>query len=52
MLEQSQPDPNKFLALSWDPKATRLGNKVNKHYRYFVNCPLEHTVFIDENTFD
>ena len=51
-MEDSQPDPEKYLALSWDPKATRLGKKASKHYRYWVNTPLEDTPFIDKNTFD
>lgn len=52
VLEEIQPDPSKFQALSWDPKASRLGTKVNKHYRYYVKEALENTPFIDENTFD
>jgi hypothetical protein len=52
VLEEIQPDLSKFMALSWDPKASRLGTKVNKHYRYYVKEALESTPFIDENTFD
>lgn len=40
------------MPLSWDPKASRLGKKVSKHYRYFVDTPLEDSKFIDDNTFD
>lgn len=52
ILEENTPDPTKFLPLSWDPKATRLGNKVNKHYRYYVSTELENSLFVDSNTFD
>jgi len=51
-MEDGVPDCKKYMGLSWDPKATRLGNKVNKHYRYYVDCSLEESVFIDLNTFD
>ena len=40
------------MALSWDPKATRLGKVVKKHYRYYVDTLLENTEFVDNNTFD
>jgi hypothetical protein len=40
------------LPISWDPKAARLGNKVNKHYRYYVDEELESTPFMDKDTFD
>lgn len=52
IIEESVPDADKFLPLSWDPKATRLGNKVNKHYRYYVSTELEKSLFVDSNTFD
>lgn len=52
IIEDSTPDPSKFLPLSWDPKATRLGKKVNKHYRYYVSTELENSAFVDSNTFD
>lgn len=52
VLEEQIPDSSKFMALSWDPKASRLGKRVNKHYRYFIDSPLEESGFIDENTFD
>lgn len=52
IMEDGIPDAKKYMALSWDPKATRLGNKVSKHYRYYVDSSLEESVFIDLNTFD
>lgn len=52
IIEEGVPSDKKYIALSWDPKASRLGNKVNKHYRYFVDSSLEESVFIDLNTFD
>lgn len=52
IMEEGVPSDKKYIALSWDPKASRLGNKVNKHYRYFVDSTLEESLFIDLNTFD
>ena len=43
IIEEYTPSNKKYMALSWDAKANRLGVKINKHYRYYINESLENT---------
>ena len=41
------------MALGFDTKETRLNNpKPKRHYRYYIDEPLENTQFVDKKTFD
>lgn len=52
-LEVDIPDPNRFFPLGHDSKDKRSKpENIKKHYRYFVDSPLEDSPFIDKFTFD
>ena len=47
------PDPEKYFPLGYDSRDKRNKPSANKkHYRYYVDTPLEESPFVDKNTFD
>jgi hypothetical protein len=45
--------PRKYMALGWDKKNPELlKGKPKRHYRFFINKPLEESEFLDVKTFD
>mmetsp|Transcript_32447 Transcript_32447/g.29255 ORF Transcript_32447/g.29255 Transcript_32447/m.29255 type:complete len:412 (-) Transcript_32447:1072-2307(-) len=43
-----EPDPNKFIELGYESKTDLT---IRRHYRYFLDKPLEHSPYVSESPF-
>jgi len=52
-LEAEIPDPSTYFPLGYDSKDKRSNpEKIKKHYRFYLDTPLEESPFMDKFTFD
>lgn len=52
IVEKEIPNPNNYLSVGYDKATEKMKEKINKHYRYYVDKELEKTDFLDDYLFN
>ena len=51
-IEVNIPPPAEYIPLGFDSKADRFKGNIKKHYRFYIDKPLENSPFLPETPFD
>ena len=51
-LEVNIPPSSEYIPLGFDSKADRFKGNIKKHYRFYIDKPLENSPFLPETPFD